>query len=144
MSKLVIVMDGGVIQNLIADGDDIEVCIVDYDVEDVDFERQALIKSEGGKPTPAYVDADPYIQYNSSTVNKLFKEVKDSQSSKFIEVTYKEKDENGVTQIVGQSPESDFINIGFVFERKFYGTRVEYEYDPYVEVVVDHVKKLVR
>lgn len=66
MTKIVVVMDGGIVQNIIAD-EDVEVRLIDYDTEGAD-EAEELYEVFGNEAYLAQVE----VEVNRNDVKEVF------------------------------------------------------------------------
>lgn len=70
--RIVIVMDGGLIQQILADTD-VEIATIDYDVEGTEDERLTAIPQQGGGVEAAYCwTQDAPDEIDKERVDELF------------------------------------------------------------------------
>jgi hypothetical protein len=75
-TRVVIVMDGGLIQHILSNSADVEIAMIDYDVESVEEDRLTDIPQTDGEAEKAYcwvqVQAD---EINAARVDELFEAI---------------------------------------------------------------------
>jgi hypothetical protein len=139
--KVVVVMEGGIIHDIITNSDNLEVTYIDYDVEELDC-NQKLIPQENGVQHPSYCYTFPTTLDETRTerLSRIAKE-----KSQFEEIRFDYKDENGVIHLDGfenSDPDAEGVGIGYIFNKEFYPRDPKFLLDPYVQVVVDYIGKL--
>lgn len=74
--KVVVVMDGGVVQNILTDSANVQVVLVDYDAES--YERQILseVKQGNGGTASAYV-AKQSPEVDADETERMFRYAED-------------------------------------------------------------------
>lgn len=75
MAKVIIIMDGGIIHNVLTDDKDLDVTVIDYDCEDKQIDE--LTEIHGNR---AYVFT-PHIENNLQEIEGLSNMIKDTEEN---------------------------------------------------------------
>ncbi len=71
MNRIAIIMDGGIIQNILAD-EEVDITIVDYDTEDAEEEDLTAVRQTDGTSVEAY------LGYPNADINEEARKFLDS------------------------------------------------------------------
>jgi hypothetical protein len=75
-TRIVITMDGGIVQNIIANHGDVEIALIDYDIDSMEEDRLTEISQGDGTKEKAYAwVASAPDGVDSQRVDQLFQEI---------------------------------------------------------------------